>query len=429
MTWQRVPADRVLRADDKSLPAWAEGTDATAFVARGVRLSELWTPALVVDEAALLGNAAFLAHWIAALGLELMPHGKTTMAPQLWRLQVDAGATGITLATPWQVRVARAHGIRDIMLANQFADPDAAAALALDVAANGGRLWSWVDGDAGVDLLAAVAARAELAGAAPEGVVFDVLVELGRPGGRTGARTVAAALALAERVVEAQGLRLAGVAGYEGAVAHGRSGDALHDAGAFVADLVALHETLLPRYDDPAAAILTAGGSAFPDVVADVLAEAAARLPGRFVIRSGAALIHDEGYYRSVSPFDGAGLRPAARAIARVVSTPEPGLALLDAGKRDVPYDLDLPVPLARLDADGTRHPLGTSTTDARIDAVNDQHAFLRTDPAVPVALGDRVLLGLSHPCTMFDKWRLIPVVADLDDADPLIVGLIETRF
>lgn len=216
---------------------------------------------------------------------------------------------------------------------------------------------------------------------------------------------------------------------YEGAVAHGRSGDALHDAGAFVADLVALHETLLPRYDDPAAAIVTAGGSAFPDVVADVLAEAAARLPGRFVIRSGASLIHDEGYYRSVSPFDGAGLRPAARAIARVVSTPEPGLALLDAGKRDVPYDLDLPVPLARLDADGTRHPLGTSTTDARIDAVNDQHAFLRTDPAVPVALGDRVLLGLSHPCTMFDKGRLLPVVADLDDADPLIVGLIETRF
>ena len=220
-----------------------------------------------------------------------------------------------------------------------------------------------------------------------------------------------------------------GVAGYEGAVAHGRSGDALHDAGAFVADLVALHETLLPRYDDPAAAIVTAGGSAFPDVVADVLAEAAARLPGRFVTRSGASLIHDEGYYRSVSPFDGAGLRPAARAIARVVSTPEPGLALLDAGKRDVPYDLDQPVPLARLDADGTRHPLGTSTTDARIDAVNDQHAFLRTDPAVPVALGDRVLLGRSHPCTMFDKGRLLPVVADLDDADPLIVGLIETRF
>lgn len=234
-----------------------------------------------------------------------------------------------------------------------------------------------------------------------------------------------AALALAERVLGAPGLRLAGVAGYEGAIAHGRSAEALHDAGAFVADLLALHEALLGRYDDAADAIVTAGGSAFPDVVADVLAAGAARLPGRFVIRSGASLIHDEGYYRSVSPFDGDGLRPAARAVARVVSTPEPGLALLDAGKRDVPYDLDLPIPLARLAAGGSEHDLGA----AEVEAVNDQHAFLRTDPGFPLTLGDRVLLGLSHPCTMFDKWRLIPVVASLDEDDPVIVGLIETRF
>ena len=421
MTWQRVPAGRVLSADDKALPAWVAGMDAEAFVARGVRLSELWTPALVVDASALEGNAAFLAGWVAGRGLELMPHGKTTMAPQLWRLQQDAGATALTLATPWQVRVARAVGIRDIMLANQFADAEAAAALALDVAEHGGRLWSWVDGDAGIDLLAGVAARPELAGR----VRFEVLVELGRPGGRTGARTPEAALALAERVLGAPGLRLAGVAGYEGAIAHGRSAEALHDAGAFVADLLALHEALLGRYDDPADAIVTAGGSAFPDVVADVLAAGAARLPGRFVIRSGASLIHDEGYYRSVSPFDGDGLRPAARAVARVVSTPEPGLALLDAGKRDVPYDLDLPIPLARLAAGGSEHDLGA----AEVEAVNDQHAFLRTDPGFPLTLGDRVLLGLSHPCTMFDKWRLIPVVASLDEDDPVIVGLIETRF
>jgi len=127
-----------------------------------------------------------------------------------------------------------------------------------------------------------------------------------------------------------------------------------------------------------------------------------------------------------VSPFDGSGLRPAARAVARVVSAPEPGLALLDAGKRDVPYDLDLPVPLAVLRTDGGREPM----PGARIDAVNDQHAFLRAGPGGPApTLGDRVLLGLSHPCTMFDKWRLIPVVGDLDEPDPVIVGFIETRF
>ena len=95
------------------------------------------------------------------------------------------------------------------------------------------------------------------------------------------------------------------------------------------------------------------------------------------------------------------------------LSLNKPGLALLDAGKRDVPYDLDQPVPLARLDADGTRHPLGTSTTDARIDAVNDQHAFLDLESTDPLAVGDLVCLGISHPCTTFDKWRSMPVVDD----------------
>lgn len=413
MTWQRVPAGRVLSGDDKGLPAWATGLTAEDFVARSPRLSDLWTPALVLDEKALAGNVDFLAGWIAGAGLELMPHGKTTMAPQLWRRQLDAGATGITLATPWQVRVARGEGIENVMLANQLADPTAIAWLGEDLAQRGGRLWSWVDSAAGIDALASSESAHE----------WEVLVELGRPNGRTGARSLQDARELARRVVETPGLRLAGVAGYEGAIAHGRADDALADAAAFVRDLVALHEELLPLYDDPDDAIVTAGGSAFPDVVADVLSAGAQRLPGRFVIRSGASLIHDEGYYRSVSPFDGAGLRPAARAVARVVSAPEHGLALLDAGKRDVPYDLDLPVPLARLDADGTRHPL----EGAHIDAVNDQHAFLRAN--VTPAVGERVLLGLSHPCTVFDKWRLIPVVDDLDSPGPTIIGLVETRF
>ncbi|MBN9176172.1 MAG: alanine racemase [Microbacterium sp.] len=402
MEWQRVPPGRILTPDDKSLPAWAAGMTAADFVARGPHLSELWTPALVLDERALLGNAAFLAEWITGRGLELMPHGKTTMAPQLWRLQLDAGATGLTLATPWQVRVARSTGIREIMLANQLVDPHALDWLGADLAAHGGRVWTWIDDEAGLDALAA----------APAAQPWDVLIELGRPGGRTGVRTVDAARALADRARATPGVRLAGVAGYEGAVAHGRSDDALAGAGAFVRDLVTLHELLLPDYDDPSDAIVTAGGSAFPDIVADILTDAAARLPGRFVIRSGASLIHDEGYYRSVSPFDGAGLRPAARAIARVVSAPEPGLVLLDAGKRDVAYDLDLPVPIG---------------IAGEITGVNDQHAFLRTSEHI--AVGDRVQLGLSHPCTMLDKWRLIPVVDDLTTHDPVIVGLVETRF
>ncbi|MFP3345698.1 amino acid deaminase, partial [Halomonas sp. SIMBA_159] len=76
---------------------------------------------------------------------------------------------------------------------------------------------------------------------------------------------------------------------------------------------------------------------------------------------------HDDGFYSRMSPFGPltgtAPLRSAMHAWSRVVSQPEEGLALLDAGRRDVPFDLDLPVP---------------QSVDGEITALNDQHAFLR---------------------------------------------------
>ena len=96
-------------------------------------------------------------------------------------------------------------------------------------------------------------------------------------------------------------------------------------------------------------------------------------------------------------------------------SQPEPGLALLSMGKRDVSYDLDLPQPVWRSPGNGAAPQ--SVPSHWRIDALNDQHAYLRFDPAAPEAewplLGDTVASGISHPCTTFDKWRWLPVVDD----------------
>jgi D-serine deaminase-like pyridoxal phosphate-dependent protein len=113
----------------------------------------------------------------------------------------------------------------------------------------------------------------------------------------------------------------------------------------------------------------------------------------------------------------------------RVSSQPEPGLALFDAGKRDLPFDEGLPevqVRRGRGPGDATEPLSGVTVT-----ALNDQHGFLRFHPDGPpaVQIGDELRLGLSHPCTAFDKWRLIPVVDDPDAADPVVVDLIETYF
>jgi D-serine deaminase-like pyridoxal phosphate-dependent protein len=112
------------------------------------------------------------------------------------------------------------------------------------------------------------------------------------------------------------------------------------------------------------------------------------------------------------------------RGYARVVSHPEPGLALLDGGKRDFPYDEGLPVPFGHATELGaSEEPL----VGASVTALNDQHAFLRAAGPLPVAIGDVVSLGLSHPCTAFDKRRWLPVVEGAGSRR--VVDLVRTYF
>jgi len=432
-------ADEVLAASDTGLPRRAAGLTVRDFLATEPRLEEFWTPITVLDGAALRRNADTIQGWATAHGMELMPHGKTTMAPALWRLQLDAGATGLTLATPGQVRTARSFGISAIMLANALVAPDTLAFIAGELDDPAFVFACWVDS---LDTVEAMER-----GLAASGITLprpiDVLVELGAPGGRTGARSLDAAEAVARRVAASPVLRLAGVAGYEGSLGHDRSARALGAVRDYLADLVELHRAVqrIGAAGDAGATradglIVSAGGSAYLDVVADAFgpaieADAAAGRRTRWILRSGASLLHDDGFYHGISPLDAGRATPgrpalasAMRAYARVVSHPEPGLALLDGGKRDFPYDEGLPVPFGVAPALGADEvPLA----GASVTAVNDQHAFLQSDVPLPVAIGDVVSLGLSHPCTAFDKRRWLPVVAHAGSTR--VVDLVRTFF
>jgi D-serine deaminase-like pyridoxal phosphate-dependent protein len=405
---------------EKSLPARADGHTVAEFLDTGPRLSDCHTPLLVLDEDALEFNLRRMADWCAERGLGLAPHGKTTMAPQLWDRQLRAGAWGITVANPAQLRVALRFRVPRIHLANALVDPGAVAELSGALDADPDLVvHSWVDS---ADTVAAM--DAALAGASPARRL-TVLVELGGPGGRTGARGIAEGRAVAAAVTASRHLSLGGVCGYEGALAHDRTEAGLAAVRRYLTELAGLHRAL----SYPGEAVVSAGGSAYFDEVAELLGPLAGP-DTRVLLRSGAYLVHDDGFYRGISPLaPGAGapgppLRSAMHAWARVVSRPEPGLALLDAGKRDVPYDEGLPEP--QLAADRLGGPV--RPLSGQVSAVNDQHAFLRLDPDTPLRVGEVVRLGLSHPCTAFDKWRWIPVTGDASD-DPPLVGLVRTYF
>ena len=99
-------------------------------------------------------------------------------------------------------------------------------------------------------------------------------------------------------------------------------------------------------------------------------------------------------------------LQPALEVWTMVQSTPEPGLAILSCGKRDISYDLSLPL-VTHYSPKGSRSKT-PAPADWTISALNDQHAYLHFDRGSPgPEVGDRVILGISHPCTTFDKWSL----------------------
>ncbi|MGW9156830.1 MULTISPECIES: alanine racemase [unclassified Microbacterium] len=399
--------DPVLGAWTKGFPAHAAGLRLSEVAGADLHLSDLVTPVLTVHEGALDHNERTVFAWAREQRVLLAPHGKTTMAPALWQRLLDAGAWGISVATPWQAEVAVDAGVPTVLIANAVTDAAAVRRLSALLAADEGlRVLCWADSLDGVAILAD-----GMRGAARP---LDVLVELGGAQGRTGARSVDEGERIAQAISESSGLRLAGVAGYEGPFGPDRSAASVAAVDAYLRTIVELHTRLV--YPEGVRPVLSAGGSSFPDRAAAVLAPEGA--DADVVLRSGAFQIHDDGFYSRMSPFGPltgtARLSSAMHAWSRVVSQPEEGLALLDAGRRDVPFDLDLPVP---------------QSVDGEITALNDQHAFLRLAEGASAAVGDVVRLGLSHPCTAFDKWRVVAVIDDPDAEDPRVIGAVATCF
>lgn len=384
-------------------------------------------PLLTLDDAALGHNIAVAARVCAERGVEHWPHVKTHMARELWARQEAAGATGATVATPVQLRTAHAWGARRALLANELLDARDAAWLRSAVEGGGfEEVWLEVDSLRGVEVLA----RA-FDGASPDVVArLGVLVEVGTTGGRTGFRERADALDLA-RGVRFAGLRLLGVVGYEGPVAGTTDAEGRAAVAAWCRSLRALAADLvaegLAGQDEPV--VLSAGGSAFLDVVLDELtppltidADPVPASP-RVVVRSGAYVTHDHGHYERADPWGripGAEpLRGAITVWGQVLSVPEPGLALLGVGRRDVSFDIDLPTPLwVRSVSDDGRPGPARRLAGARVTALNDQHAFVALDAGTALEPGDVVGLGISHPCTTLDKWRVAVVTRGDDVVD-----------
>jgi D-serine dehydratase len=404
------------------------------LVAAGAKLTDplFGTPLMVLRESALDRNIQSMARFCAESGALLAPHAKTTMSPEIFTRQLTAGAWGLTAASPSQAALFAHFGARRILIANEVAD-SAGIRLLIELLATvpGLQLCCYVDSSQGVEALEAGAQRAT----ASLGRPIPVLLEYGVPGGRTGVRSRQEALAVAERIRRSSSVALIGVSCFAGVLGAGtdertlsavtRLCAAVRELGEELAEGCYIRHGIDGRPVAAPSLVLSAGGSHFFDLVAGEFRRS--RVPATSVVlRSGSYVAHDHGVYRDSTP----ALRdqalpvftPAIEIHTSVLSRPQPDLVLLNAGRRDVSFDAGLPVVLGHGSADcapaGTNHGI-------RVTGLNDQHAFVAVPPSSPLGVGDRVVLGISHPCTTFDKWRAAVIADDHDRA----TGIAHTFF
>lgn len=358
-------------------------------------------PLLVLEDDALRHNIETLADWLEQQGISHAPHIKTHLSAELTRRQLAAGAWGATVASPRQARWAADFGAQRILIANEVLDPAGLRTIA-ELQERGHWITFLLDSPRGVQVAETVL----------DGAPVPVLIELGSPGARSGCRGRSAAIELARAVHSSSRLLLAGVETYEGSVPGASPEQRLASVDKLLLNLVAFAEECdHAGLFDTDEVILTAGGSAFFDRAATILPQARLNRPRRIVLRPGAYVTHDHLSYVASSPFGSRlpevpAFRAAATLWCRVLSRPEPGLAIVGAGKRDCAYDAGLPMVIELFGEDGAAR----GTEGITVRALNDQHAYLDLPPDCEIEPGDLVRLGLSHPCTILDKVDELPV-------------------
>ncbi|WDZ94679.1 amino acid deaminase [Herbaspirillum sp. WKF16] len=382
-------------------------------------------PAAVLYEEKLAHNLKWMQDFVGQYKVKLAPHGKTTMAPKLFKRQLDTGAWGITLATAHQTLAGYRHGVRRVIMANQLVGKRNMAIISELLADPSFEFFCLVDSADLVDQLGSFFAERHQ--------TLNVLLELGPAGGRTGVRDDAQQAAVLEAVKRWDSIALAGVEVYEGVLKE--EADIrrfLQRAVACVKDLA--QQGLLAKRAARGPAVLTGAGSAWYDVVAEEFAQADIGQPLDVVLRPGCYLTHDVGIYRAaqaqiqvrnrVAHSMRSQLQPALQLWAYVQSIPEADKAIIALGKRDAAFDAGLPLPVSLFRPGRDSRPLATPA-HWEVTGMMDQHAYLKIAAGDDIKVGDMIAFDISHPCLTFDKWRHLPVVDGKFD----VIDVVQTFF
>jgi D-serine dehydratase len=401
--------------DDVALPFEKGSGDHQTLSGQGWNIlnEEVSLPIAVLREKEINHNARWMQQFSEQAQVKLAPHGKTSMAPELFKLQLESGCWGMSLATIPQVVNAYHQGIKRIILANQLVGKFHCQQLNELLKDDNFEFYCFVDSIENAQRLGEYFAD--------QNVKLNVLIEIGVEGGRCGWRDLSSIHRLVTSIGQYSQLQLAGISFYEGVI-HGD--DAESKIVEFIETIKQLFIQL--QYDNAfnqQDVIITGAGSAWYDVVAKQLTINTESLNFTPIIRPGCYLIHDTGIYQEsqntvisrsqiacdITEKTGSDLTSSLTIWAYVYSVPESGLAIVGFGKRDAAFDAGLPTPELHY-RPGRKSP-SQSPTHWQLTKIMDQHCMMVIGENDDVKPGDIISFSTSHPCLTLDKWRKIAII------------------
>jgi D-serine deaminase-like pyridoxal phosphate-dependent protein len=327
------------------------------------------TPALLLDLDALRHNIDTMASFFAGKHCQLRPHFKSHKCTRIARMQLDAGAVGITCAKLGEAEVLADAGIRNLLIANQIVGPLKIARL-MELCRRADPMVA-VDSAENVRMLSAHAQAAD--------VSLGVLVEVDIGMGRCGVQPGQPALELARLVVSCPGLRFEGLQGYEGHCVDLREEKERTEKTRAAIKLLVDTRRLIER-SGIGVHIVSGGGTGTYALngIYDGIDE----------VQAGSYAAMD-WWYTDICPE----FRQAMSILATVISRPKPDIAIIDVGRKGVGAEWG-PPRMKNL-AGGEVVSFGS-----------EEHMILRLPQGMDVKIGERIEIIPSHGCTTSNLYR-----------------------
>jgi D-serine deaminase-like pyridoxal phosphate-dependent protein len=341
--------------------------------------SDIPTPALILDRPLVEQNVQEMARRMAGLPAALRPHAKIHKSPVLGRLQLEAGAIGLTTATIWEASAMADAGLDDLLIANQVVGPVKAAELARVAGLT--TVTAAVDSTASIAELAAAGSRA--------GTEIGVIIEVDVGLHRSGVRSAAEAVELGRQASGASGVQLRGLLGYEG-----------HcmlepDRAVRIEKAHAANAILVAAADDFDAAglctdIVAGGGLGTWDITG---------ANPRITELHAGSYIFSDAFHRNLVP----GFEPALTVLTTVISR-SADTAVLDCGRKSIGIDRTPPEVMGG--AASIRFEHGEYF-------IHEEHTVLDLPAGSELAVGDRVELMPGYSPTTVNLYDVYFVARD----------------